>query len=182
MTTAVSVIPLAPLPNSERILLQARETSDAPFAYNVVARLARAYFAPRRGVMDPDATKLAATLAGDILWSVGSEMHPRQENLSDAARVAVIRVRAALESAEGDGSLLDGALFLVEEARWFLAQPLADHARSQDGEALRARLGEAKFQAFCHLSGTLTQTLNALRELLYAHASTEMQTTVGPAR
>jgi len=124
----------------------------------------------------------AIELAADILGAhAAGASDAGLNNLSDAALLAAMNVRAALEDGDGDGSLIDGDLYRVHGVAEMFAEMVGRMTDSMapDGGQLRKRVGAHDYTVLRGHATSLRNALDGLRVVLLRHASPEMKATVG---
>lgn len=154
------------LDDGDRDLLDAIETA-ARLAYT-----SDDAHAPARSAIELAADILGAHAAGASDAGMG--------NLSDAALLAAVNLRAALEDADGDGSLIDGDVYRVNAVAEMFAEMVErmTDPKHIDGAVLRKRVGTHDYAVLRGHATMLRNALDGLRTVLLRHASAEMKATV----
>lgn len=127
------------------------------------------------------APRRAIELAADILGAhAAGASDAGLNNLSDAALLAAMNVRAALEDGDGDGSLIDGDLYRVHGVAEMFAEMVGrmTDAKAPDGGQLRKRVGAHDYTVLRGHATALRNALDGLCTVLLRHASAEMKATV----
>lgn len=129
----------------------------------------------------PAAARDAIEFAADVLDAARPRCVRREDNLRDAADVCALRLRAALEDHDGDGSLIDGDLYLVDAVRVTVLASLIERATgySDDAKELKAQLVGGDYDVLAQHVERLAKALDGIRAILYLRASPEMRATVG---